>query len=133
MAQAMDAIALHPPHGAGVVMRPYRLRAVPLCRLRECFRDAVERLVPADRHESRTADALVADAAQRRAQALRVVLALGVACDLGADDARRVGMVPAAMHAADRALILPLDIERASARAIMRTDRMDEIARQGPS
>src|SRR6185312_7282648 len=118
-------------HCAGVVMRPHRLGAMALRGARETLGDRIERIVPRHRREGRAAHALVADAAQRRAQALRMVLALGIARDLCADDACRVGMVPTAMDAADRALVPPLDLERAGARAIMRTDRMDEIARQG--
>ena len=48
--------------------------------------------------------------------------ALGVARHLGADDARRIGLVLGAMDAADARAVDDLDIERADRRAVMRTD-----------
>src|SRR5713101_6286155 len=133
VAQAMDAVALHQPHGAGVVMRPHRLRPVAPRGLGEGLGDAVERLVPGDRHERCDPYPLVADAAQRRLETLRVVLPLGIARDLGADHARRIGMILAAVDPSDRPRVEPLHLERAGARAIMRADGVDEIARQATS
>ena len=50
--------------------------------------------------------------------------AVGIAGDLGADDARRVAVGLGAMDAADALAVEQLDIERAGRRAIMRTGRM---------
>ena len=59
--------------------------------------------------------------------------ALGVAGDLGADDARRVALVRRAVHAADALAVDHLDVERANRRAIVRTDRgtPDDFLRAG--
>ncbi len=51
VAQPMDAVALHQAHGAGVVIRPDRLRAVARFGLQELLGDDVERVVPGDRLE----------------------------------------------------------------------------------
>ena len=53
MAQALDAVALHPPHRAGVVMRPYGFGAVALRGQGQPFGNLVERVVPGDRHKRR--------------------------------------------------------------------------------
>ena len=58
---------------------------------------------------------------QRLHQAVGMVLALGVARDLGADHAGGVVVVLGAAHAADGALVEHLDLERAGRRAIVRT------------
>ena len=49
--------------------------------------------------------------------------ALGVARDLGADDARRVALLFGAAHAPDALAVDHLDVERADRRAIVRADR----------
>ena len=46
MAKALQPIALHQTHRAGVKMRPDRFRAVVLGRSGQPFRDLVERVVP---------------------------------------------------------------------------------------
>ena len=53
VAQAMDAVALHIAHGAGIVIRPHRFRAVARFGAGECFGDEIERVVPGDRRELR--------------------------------------------------------------------------------
>ena len=50
--------------------------------------------------------------------------ALGIARDLGADDAGRVAVVLGAVDAADAVRSEQLDVERAGRRAIMRAGRM---------
>src|SRR5207302_3188802 len=89
--------------------------------------DFVERVVPRDRPEGVAALALLADPAQRHSQAVGMVLPLGVAADLGTDDALRVGLPRGAAHAADRRRIEPLDRQRAGARAIMRADAIGGV------
>jgi hypothetical protein len=52
----------------------------------------IERILPRYRGESRTSEALLADPPQWHGQARRMVLPLGVAGDLGADNAERVSL-----------------------------------------
>jgi hypothetical protein len=137
MAQPVDAVALHPPHRAGVVIRPDRLRAVALRRLGEALGDLVERVVPRDRGEGVAPPALVADPAQRHRQPVGVMLALRIAGDLGAHHPLRVGLPLSAAHPADahppgfrRGRLDELDRQRAGARAVVRADGVDGVERQ---
>ena len=120
VAQAVDAVALHEAHGAGVEVRPDGLRAVLLRLAHERFGDLVERIVPGDRRER--ARALRADPAQRLRQPLGVVEALGVARDLRADHARGVGVALRAPDLAQAPAVQALDLERAHRGAVVRTD-----------
>ncbi len=131
MAQPVDAVALHQPHRPGVVIGPHRLASVALRRLGKFLGHRVERGVPGNLFERRAAYPLVANAAQRHAQALGMVLALGIAGDLGADDPRRVAVRGGAADAADRMGIETLDLECTGARTIMRTDRRQNIEGHG--
>ena len=99
VAQPLDAVALHQPHRAGVEIGPDRLAAVLLLGLDELLGDEVERGLPAGLLPA--ALALGAGADQRLQQAVGMVDALGIARDLGADDAGRVAVVLGAVHAAD--------------------------------
>ncbi len=121
VAQPVDAVALHQPHGAGIVVRPDGLAAMALHRAGEGLGDLVQRLVPAKRLES--ALAFGAAPAERLAQPVRMVEPLGVAGDLGADHAGRVGIAIGAAHLAEPAIRQAFDLERADARAIMRAHR----------
>src|SRR6266851_7331758 len=121
MAQPVDAVALHQPHRPGVVVGPHGLAAETLRSGGEFLGDDIERVVPGNLLECRAVP-LVADAAQRPAQALGMVLALGVAPDLGADHAGGVAVRRGTADAADRMRVDALDLERAGARAIMRAD-----------
>ena len=98
----MDAVAHDVAHGAGVEIRPHRFRAVLLLGAQELLGDEIERVVPGDRRE--LSAALRAGAAQRLLQPVGVMHALGVARDLGADHAGRVGVVLGAADAADALL-----------------------------
>ena len=53
--------------------------------------------------------------------------ALGIAPDLLADDAQRVGIVLGAPNPADRVFVEHLDLERAGRRAIMGADRIADL------
>jgi hypothetical protein len=64
-------------------------------------------------------------------QAKRMVLALGIARDLGADHSRRIAVVARPTHAADGMPVDPLDLERAGAGAVVRTDGGGDIERHG--
>src|SRR5271170_8124529 len=130
MPQTLQPVALHQTHRARVVMRPDRLAAVALRGAGQSFGDKVERAVPRDRRERRAADALVADPAQRRRETLRMVLPLGVAPDLRADHAIGIALAAGAANAADPGAVDQLDLERASARAIVRADAERGIERQ---
>ena len=122
MAQPVDAIAHDEAHGAGVVVGPDRFRAIaPLGGQHGLGRD-VECVVPGDALE--LAGALRALAAQRVHQSVGMMDALGIARDLGADDAGRVGVVLGAVNAPDLVVAQQLHVERAGRRAIVRTDRM---------
>jgi hypothetical protein len=49
--------------------------------------------------------------------------ALGVARDLGSDDARRVALLFSPAHTPDALAVDHLDVERADGRAVMRANR----------
>ena len=53
--------------------------------------------------------------------------AFGVARDLGADHARRVGVVRRAAHAPDGVPVEHLDLQRAGRRAVVRTGRRENL------
>ena len=101
--------------------RPSRCRSFCLGR-DEFLGDEVERGVPARLLPA--ALALGAGAHQRLQQAVGMVDALGIARDLGADDAGRVAVGLGAVDAADAAVVEQLDVERAGRRAVVRTGRM---------
>src|SRR5262245_41213978 len=103
MAEAIDAVAHHQTHGAGVIIRPDTLGAVTLLGLNEFFRDQIERVVPGDFFE--LARPFFSLAPQGLQESLRMMLALGVTRDLRADHSRGVVVVFRAMHAPDRALV----------------------------
>ena len=63
------------------------------------------------------------DAAQRMHQPVGMMRALGVARDLGADHARRIGIVRGAADAADGVRVENFHLERAGRRAIVRAGR----------
>ena len=126
VAQPVDAVALHQPHGAGVEIGPDRLAAPFLGGRLQPVSDLVERLVPADRREGVDAVALRPDAAQRPGQARRMVDPLGIARDLGADHAGGIVVALRAVDPADGVRIEPLDIERAGARTVVRAGRGDD-------
>ena len=109
------------PIGAGVMVGPDRLGAVGLLGADKLFGNDVERVIPGNRRE--LAAAFAADAPQRLREAVGMMDALGVARDLGADHACRVGIVLGAADAADRVLVEHFDLKRAGRWAIVRTGR----------
>ena len=125
MGKAVDAVAHHQAHGAGVVIGPDRLGAEFALGRVEPRGDLVQRIVP--RNPRELAGAFRAGAAQRMRQPIRMMNALGVARDLGANDAGGIGLQPGAAHPADRGTIDHLDIERAGRRAIVRTGGMPDV------
>ena len=125
MRKAVDAVAHHEAHGAGVVIRPDRLGAEFALRRIEPRGDLVQRFVP--RNPRELTGALRAGAAHRMHQPVGMMNALGIARDLGADDAGGIGLQLGAAHPADRGTIDHLDIERAGRRAIVRTGGMPDV------
>ena len=129
VAQPVDAVALHEPHRTGVEIGPDRLAAPFVGHGLEPVRDLVQRLVPADRGERPDPRSFRTGAAQRARQPGRMVHALGIAGNLGADHARRVGVALRAVHPADGARVQPFDVQRAGARAVVRTGRRNDLGR----
>ena len=125
VAQPVDGIALHEAHRAGIVVGPDRFRSVPFLRRDHLLGDEVERGLPTRLLPD--ALALRPGAHQRFRQAVGMVDALGVAGDLGADDAGRVAVVAGAVDAADAAVAEQLDVERAGRRAVVGTGRMADF------
>src|SRR5262249_17074987 len=105
-------------------------RTAPLRRQGQLLGHLVERRVPGDRSETIPAAALLANPPQRHREPLGMVLALGVAGDLGADDALRIGLPLGAAHPADAVVVNPLDLKRAAAWAIVRADAVGDVERQ---
>ena len=122
VAEPIDAVPHHEAHGAGVVVRPHRLRSDRPFGRQEGLGGEVEGLVPGDTPE--LARALRPDPPQRVRQPIRMMDPLGVARDLGADDAGRVAVVLRPMDAPDGAPVDHLDIEGAGRGAVMRAGRV---------
>ena len=120
MGEALDSVAHHETHRAGVEVRPHAFGSEFALDRQEVVGDAVERLVPTDRCELPAS--LGANASKRLGQPIRVMDALPVASDLGADDAGRVGLVARAVDAADALAANHLDVESANRGAVVRTD-----------
>ena len=95
----------------------------------QTFGNFVERIVPGDRDKGIMPPALLADPPQRHRQPLGMMLALGIAGDLGADDALRIGLPRGAMDPADMQGIHTFDRQRAGARAIVRADTVSDVER----
>ncbi len=74
---------------------------------------------------------LATDAPQWDFKAVGMMHALGVAGDLGADHAGRVGIIFRAAHAADGVVAENLDFERAGRRAIVRAGGSEEAGADG--
>ena len=120
MGEALDAVAHHQTHRAGIVVGPDAFRAkVPFGR-EELVCDPIERLVPPDAGE--LAGALRPGAHQRMGQPVGMVDAFGVARDLGADHARRVGLARRTVDPSDAAAVDHLNLKGAGRRAVVRTD-----------
>ena len=128
VAEAVDPVPLHEPHGAGVVVGPHGLGPVAGRLPRERRRHRVERLVPGDPRE--LPGSLGADAPQRMEEPVGMVDALGVAADLLADHAGRVGVARGAADPTDRPRVLALHLERARAGAVVRTDGRHDLDRR---
>src|ERR1019366_3184986 len=111
MAQALDAVALHQAHGAGVIERPNGLEAMALRGAGERFGHFVQRRVPA--YWLELAARLRSRAPQRLREPVRVMHALGITRYFLADYARGVGVSRGAAHLADAQGVEPLHFRRA--------------------
>ena len=127
MAQPLDPVALHQPHGAGIEIGPDGLAAMAGRGALEGLGHLVQRRLPGDRLVGPDPLAFRPDAAQGKSEAIGVVLALGIAGDLGADHPRGIAVPRGAPDLADARRRQALDLERAGARAIMRADGGDEV------
>ncbi len=127
MAQPLDPVALHQPHGAGIEIGPDGLAAMAGRGALEGFRHLVQRRLPGDLLVSPDPLPFRPHAAQRMGQAIGVMLALGIAGDLGADHPRGIAVPGRAPDLADARRRQALDLERAGARAVMRADGRDEV------
>src|SRR5215207_4306217 len=125
MRKAIDAVAHHEPHGAGVIIRPYGFGAEFTLRLIETRGDFIERFIPGNPRE--LARTLWSGTAHRMEQPVRVMNALGVARDLRAYHAGGIGLQLGAADATDRAAVDYLDVERAGRRTIVRTGGVADI------
>ena len=130
VAQAVDAVAHHEPHGAGVVVGPDRLGAVALLGLQQRLGHDVERVVPGHRREA-LSRALLPDAAQRRGQAVGVMDAFGVARDLAADDAGGIGVLARPAHLSDEAVAEAFDLQRAGRGTVVGTGAVSNLRLRG--
>src|SRR5205814_4326307 len=127
VAQPVNAVALHQPHRSGIVVGPHALRPVALGRTGQALGDLVEGGIPQNRSKGIAAHALLADPAQWLREAVRVVLALGIAGDLGADHTSCVALRQRPSDPPDAAPGKTLDPERAGARAIVRADAGNDV------
>src|SRR6516164_2009133 len=131
MAQPVDAVALHQPHRPSIVIGPNGLGAMALGGAGQCLGDLVEGVVPGDRPEGVETRAFLPDPAQRLRETRRMVLTLGIARHLGAHHTERVGLPGGPVNPRDAMPVGALDVERAGARAIVRTYAGDDVERQG--
>ena len=122
VAQPLDAVALHQAHRAGIKVWPDRLRPVFRLGRIEFLGHKVERGLPACLFPD--ALAFGSGAHQRLQEPVWMMDAVGVAGDLGADDAGRIGIVLCPVHAADAVRPEQFDVERAGGRTVMRAGRM---------
>src|SRR5690606_17007629 len=118
VAQPVDAVTHHEAHGSGIVVGPDGFRPVFGLDGPEALRHRVERLVPGDAGE--LAGPPRAGALEGIEQPVRMVDALGVAGDLGADDASRVAVVAGTVDAADSLVVDHLHVERTGGGTVVR-------------
>ena len=128
VAQAMDSIAHHEAHRAGVEIRPHGVRTQALFGFQKGISDFVERGLPTDSRELPAA--FRTDAPQGMQQARGVMDALGVARDFAADHTSGVGIISGAADLADVLRIEPFYFERTGRRTVMRTGAEFDFGRR---
>ncbi len=124
VAQPLNGIALHLPHGAGVEIGPDGFGTIPRFSLDESVRHLVQSRVPGNFLP--VARALRALAALRGQQSAGMIDALGITRHLGADHAGGVSIGVGPAHAADPAIGIDVDLQRAGARTVMRANRVSD-------
>ena len=120
IAQAIDSVPLHQPHGSREEEWPNRCGPVFLGHSREAFGHTVQCLIPADAAE--LAGAFGAGPQQRVHQPVRVMHPFGVTRDFGADDSGRVAVVAGAPDGADAVVAEDFHFQRAGGGAVVRAD-----------
>ena len=121
MGEALDSIPHHEAHCARVEVWPDALGSQLALDGQKILGDEVQRIIPGDRRE--LSAPLRTYAAQWLRQAVRVVNALAVSCDLGAYYTGRVGLVARAIEPADTVSSDNLNVEGAHGWAVVRADR----------
>ena len=119
--QAVDAVAHHEAHRAGVVIGPDSFRPETPFRLHKALGDAVEGFF--DRNRRELPRSLGAGPHQGLGQPVRIVDAFGIARDLGADHPGRVAVVLRPIKTPDRARVEDLHLERAGRGTVVRARR----------
>ena len=119
---AVHALALHHAHGASVAVGQDGFGRAGRNRL-QALRNIGQGFVPADGRE--LAAALGARALERGEHPLRVVRALGVLADLGAQHAVGVGVGGVALHACGHAVLVHGGQQRAGVGAVVRAGAAD--------
>ena len=122
VAQAMDRVALHESHRAGILIGPHGFRAIFFFCGDKFLGDEIERCFPARLLPVPLAAPAGAD--QRLHQPVGMVDPLGIARDLGADDTGGIGIVGRPADATDLAGTQDFDVQRTSRGAIMGTGRV---------
>lgn len=112
MAQAIDTVAHHESHSAGIKIWPDRLRTMTLFGLEEGLSDFIEGRVPA--YLRKSAAAFRTGTTARNLQTVRMVDPLGIARDLAADDPRCVGVVGGSADLVDVATVHTLHFQCAA-------------------
>ncbi len=120
MTQALDIVALHQTHGAGIKIGPYRFSAVSLCGDCQFVRNVVQRLAPTDRSIRRDTDAFFAGSPEWSKQAIRMMHAFGIPRHLGANHARRVRIPLGPVDPANGVFVNAFDLQRTGTRTVMR-------------
>src|SRR4051794_38686423 len=119
MGKAIDAIAHHQAHRSGIVIGPNGFGTELAFRIIEPSADFVERLIPGNSGE--LAGALWSGAAHRVQEAVRVMDALGIPSNLGADDPRSICLQVGTTYPTDATTFDDFDVERTCRGAIVRT------------
>src|SRR4029077_3211157 len=118
--EALDSIAHHETHRPGVKVWPHAFGAEFRLGGQETVSNPAERLIPAD--WLKLPASLGTDAAKRPSKPIRVVDALPVARNLGADNAGGIGLVARAVDAADPLALDHLDVESANRGTVVWAD-----------
>ena len=118
--EPLDAVALHEPHRARVVVRPYRFGTIRVRGRGEALGDKIERLVP--RRGTKRARAFGPHPNQRTLESVGMMDALMVSAHFRADHAIGVRHFCGAADA-NQSTVVDFNVQRACPRTVVRTDR----------